>query len=300
MAEEQTEAALWIPKTALGRAVFEGKITSLDEIFRSGKKIKEPQIVDMLLPGLQHDIVFIGGSPGKGGGSKKTPTMRTARMHRSGRRYNILSVVVVGNGDGYFGVGKGEALEHRTAIDKALMNAKLSIIPVRRGCGSWECACGKNHSIPFTVEGKKGSVRIVLKPAPKGIGLCINDEAKKAMRLAGISDIWSKSFGASSTRTNFIFAIYDAFKKMNKMKIEEPEKPEEKAEEPKKVSKKKVAKEEEALPKKKKAEEDAALPKEKKTRKKKKEEKEKKTKKREKKDVKEKKKKEEKKEPDEA
>jgi small subunit ribosomal protein S5 len=209
----------WIPRTELGRQVASGQIT-LDEIFTQGRKIKEAGIVDKLLPNLQTDIIFIGGSPGKGGGIKRTPTRRTARMHRSGRRYRVQAVAVVGNGDGYFGIGLGEAIEHRHAIDKATENAKLSIIPVKRGCGSWECACGDLHSIPYKVEGKAGSVRVRLIPAPKGIGLCINDEAKKIMRLAGIIDIWSKCFGSAATRGNYAYAVFDAFKRINKMKIE--------------------------------------------------------------------------------
>lgn len=227
------DIALWIPKTELGKAVFEGKIVSIDEIFKSGKKIKEPEIVDKLLPNLKNELIFVGGSPGKGGGSRKTPTRRTARMHRSGRRYRISAVVVVGNEDGYFGVGKSEAIEHNEAIQKATKSAKLNIIPVKRGCGSWECGCGEQHSIPVQVEGKKGSVKVVLKPAPKGIGLCVNDEAKKAIKIAGIKDVWSKDFGEARSRVNYMFAIFNAFKKMNRMKISEEaekEKPAEKEE----------------------------------------------------------------------
>lgn len=209
----------WIPRTELGRMVMQGSIT-LDDIFRTGKKIKEPEIVDKLIPNLQSDIIFMGGSPGKGGGIKRTPTRRTARMHRSGRRYRVQAMVVVGNGDGYLGVGMGESVEHRNAINKATENAKLNLIPVKRGCGSWECACHDVHSVPFKVEGKSGSVRIRLMPAPKGIGMCINDEAKKVMRLAGIHDIWSKCFGSSKTRINSTYALFDAFKRMNRMKIE--------------------------------------------------------------------------------
>ncbi|MCX6818999.1 MAG: 30S ribosomal protein S5 [Candidatus Aenigmarchaeota archaeon] len=240
MYEERT--TVWIPKTDLGREVFEGKILSLDEIFETGRKIKEPQIVDKLLPNLKSDVIFIGGSPGKGGGIKRTPTKRTARMHRSGRRYNIVALVVIGNGDGYFGVGKGESAEHREAISKATENAKLNIIPIKRGCGSWECACSGKHSLPFRIEGSEGSVKVVLKPAPKGIGLCINDEAKKAMRLAGIADIWCKSFGNTGTRSNYIIAIFNAFKKMNKMKIAGETLPEEEKEEKKTKKKAEEAK----------------------------------------------------------
>lgn len=208
----------WTPRTELGKAVLEGKVT-LDEIFAGGKKIKEPEIVDKLFPNLQSDIIFIGGSPGKGGGIRRTSTRRTARMHRSGRRYKVSALVVIGNGDGYFGVGKSESLEHRIAVEKATQEAKLNIIPVKRGCGSWECACGGNHSIPVEVQGKTGSVRVTLKPAPKGIGLAVYGEGKKIMRLAGIKDIWSKTYGDTRTRTNYVLAVFDAFKTINKMKF---------------------------------------------------------------------------------
>lgn len=209
----------WVPRTELGKQVLNGTITSLDEIFASGKRIKEPEIVDKLLPNLQNDIVFIGGSPGKGGGIKRTSTRRTSRMHRSGRRYKVSALIIIGNGDGYFGVGKSEAVEHRIAIEKATEAAKLNIIPVKRGCGSWECACGGKHSIPVEIQGKAGSVKITLKPAPKGIGLAVYDEGKKIMRLAGISDVWSKTSGDTRTRLNYVLAVFRAFKNINKMKF---------------------------------------------------------------------------------
>lgn len=213
----------WTPRTKLGKEVMSGKIISLHDIFRSGRKIKEPEIVDKLIPNLQTDIIYIGGSPGKGGGQRRTAIKRTARMHRSGRRYKISSVVIVGNNDGFFGIGKSTSLNHRTAIQKATQDAKLNVVPIKRGCGSWECACKALHSIPFEVEGKRGSVRVTLMPAPKGVGLAIGDEAKKILHIAGVKDIWSKTFGQTRTRHNFSFALYDAFRKMNRMKIEEGE-----------------------------------------------------------------------------
>ena len=209
----------WIPRTGLGKQVAAGTIT-LDEIFETGRKIKEPEIADKLMPGIQSEIIYIGGSPGKGGGIKRTPTKRTARMHRSGRRYKVSAMVIVGDGNGYIGIGTAKSKEHRDAIEKATTNAKLNIIPVKRGCGSWECNCGGNHSIPVKISGGEGSNRIVLIPAPKGIGLCINDEAKKIMKLAGVRDIWSQSFGESRTRSNYAMGVLDAFKKMNRMKID--------------------------------------------------------------------------------
>lgn len=208
----------WKPKTKLGKEVEKGKITSMDEIFKQGKKIMEHEIVDYLLPTLENEIILVGGTPGKGGGIRRTPGKRTARMHKSGRRFKITSMSVVGNRDGYVGLGVGESRDFRTAIEKSVEDGKLNIIPVKRGCGSWECGCDGNHSIPYKVEGKAGSCRVVLKPAPKGLGLCVSDSVKKMMNLAGIKDIWIKSFGQTSTRMNQLKAVFKAIKNLNKMK----------------------------------------------------------------------------------
>ncbi len=222
MADKQTED--WTPKTELGKEVAEGKITSVEEIFQQGRKIMEPEIVDILLPNLDHELILIGGSPGKGGGIRRTPAKRTAKMHKSGRKYKMTAFAVIGNKNGYAGVGKGQATgsgAFRTAIQKSIKNSKLNIIPVMRGCGSWECECASPHSIPTEIEGKSGSVRIRLKPAPRGAGLVVSDEVKKLMELAGIEDCWAKTFGETRTRINLLKSVYNAFKKLNQLKIKE-------------------------------------------------------------------------------
>ena len=208
----------WIPKTQLGKEVMQGSITSLDDIFSIGRKISEPEIIDKLIPNLKNEVIFIGGSTGKGGGKKKTVTKRTTRMHRSGRRFTVSATVVVGNEDGYFGIGRASSQENREAIEKAIENAKLNIIPIKRSCGSWECACKSNHSIPVASVGKSGSVKVEIKPAPKGVNLVINDEAKKMLKLMGVKDIWSKSYGNTGSRTNYVLALSSAFKNINKLK----------------------------------------------------------------------------------
>lgn len=216
----------WSPKTQLGRDVLAGKISSIDQLFNEGIKITEPGIVDVLLPGLSHEVILIGGSAGKGGGVRRTPSRRTSRMHKSGRRYKISAMVVVGNGNGYVGLGyaRGPPGRHREIIEKALVKAKLGMVPVTRGCGSWECRDASPHSIPFVVTGKSGSVRITLMPAPRGLGLAVSDEVKKVLRLAGIEDVWSKSRGQTSSRVNTIHALFDAFSRLNRLRIMEESK----------------------------------------------------------------------------
>ncbi|MEM7813377.1 MAG: 30S ribosomal protein S5 [Candidatus Aenigmatarchaeota archaeon] len=209
-------------RTELGKKVLAGEITSIEQIFSTGQKIREPWIVDKLLPNLKSEVLFFGGSPGKGGGITRTSTRRTARMHRSGRRYKISALVAVGS-LGYVGLGKATSNEHSIAISKATDAAKLNIIPIKLGCGSWECRCKQGHSIPVVASGKRGSVFIKLFPAPTGVGLCIADEGKKIVRLAGIRDIWSQTEGQSRTRYNYAWALYDALKSMNRMKLDLPD-----------------------------------------------------------------------------
>ncbi len=208
----------WIPKTELGRDVVNGKYTDIYQILKKGIVILEPEIVDYLVPELKEEVIYIGGSPGKGGGVKRTATKTTTRMHKSGRRYTMSAMIVVGDEKGIIGIGKEASAEPRKALEKALYQAKLGIMPIKKGCGSWECGCSGDHSIPFTVEGKYGSVSVVLKPAPKGLGLAAHDEAKKILRLAGIKDVWVKTFGQTSTRNNMSYAVIEALKKLSTTK----------------------------------------------------------------------------------
>ena len=211
----------WKPKTELGKKVLAGEITDISKVFSEGLKISEPPIVDVLIPNLEKEVILIGGSTGKGGGIRRTPFKRSSRMHKSGRRYKISVMSVIGNRNGYVGVGlaSGPAGKHQEVIEKSLNKAKLSVIPIRRGCGSWECSCATNHSIPFSVVGKSGSVRLTLLPAPKGVGLAVSDEVKKLLRLAGINDVWCKTKGDTQMRANLIKATFDALKKLNAYKV---------------------------------------------------------------------------------
>ena len=208
----------WIPKTDLGRRVMKGEFKTLEELLEKGEVILEPEIVDHLVPDMKQEVIYIGGSPGKGGGIRRTATKRTARMHKSGRRFKLTAVVVVGNERGLVGVGKASSREHRTALEKATMQAKLNIIRVRKGCGSWECGCGGEHSIPFKVNAKQGSIRVEVLPAPKGVGIVACAAAKKVLGLGGLRDVWIKTSGATKTRGNLTYAIFEALKELNRTK----------------------------------------------------------------------------------
>lgn len=221
MSNGHGETEIWRPKTELGKKVLREEITDISTILRGRSKLKEPQIVDYLLPDLQDEVVLIGGTPGKGGGKRRIVSRRTARMHKSGRRFKTKAMVVVGNGNGYVGLAEGYAQDTRDAIEKARDNAKMKMIEVRRGCGSWECGCGEPHTIPFRATGKSGSVEVELLPAPRGIGQAVSEEVEKMIDLAGIEDIWIRSRGNTQSRENHVKAVFNALKNLNDMKTDE-------------------------------------------------------------------------------
>lgn len=211
-------AAEWIPKTNLGNRVLKGEFSSLEDILKQGLTILEPEIIDSLIADLKQEIIYIGGSPGKGGGIRRTATKRTTRMHKSGRRFKLTALIAIGDERGVIGLGKDSSKEHRIAIEKATKQAKLNIIRVRKGCGSWECGCDGDHSIPFKSEAKYGSITVKLIPAPKGVGIVADAASKKILRLAGIKDIWVKTYGQTGTRGNLVNAIFEALKNLNRTK----------------------------------------------------------------------------------
>ena len=210
----------WIPKTEIGRKIKSGEITGIEEVFDNGYKILEPQVVDALLPDIESDLISIGQSKGKFGGGKRSIWKQTQKKTKEGNKIKFSILTVIGNKNGYVGIGVGSSNETMPAKEKALRRAKLNIIRIRRGCGSWESG-GKNlYSIPFEVTGKCGAAEIKLLPAPKGTGLCVEGECKKILRMAGIRDIHSKSRN-SKTKLNLIKACFNALKKLSGMRIDQ-------------------------------------------------------------------------------
>jgi len=214
-AEELTAEHLlsWVPKTKLGKLVKEKKIESLDEILDEGRRILEPEIVDSLVK-IESDLLFAGQSKGKFGGGKRRAWRQAQKKTKEGNIVTFSALVVVGDKKGHVGLGFGKAKETLPAREKALRKAKLNIIKVKRGSGSFDGSSKEPHSIPFKVEGKCGSIKIKLMPASQGTGLVIGDEGKKILRLVGIKDIYSKSIGQTGTTINYSRAIIDALRKL--------------------------------------------------------------------------------------
>lgn len=209
----------WQPKTELGRLVKEGRIKNIDEILSQGKTILEEEIVDALLPNLSSELILVGQAKGKFGGGQRRVFRQTQKKTEEGNKPHFTTVAVVGDYDGHVGIGIGKAKETVPSREKAIRKAKLNIIKIKRGCGSWQCHCGEHHSVPFRVVGKCASVELELIPAPKGNGLVINKELAKVLRLAGVKDVWGKSRGKTKNKINHVAALWDCLLKMSEMRI---------------------------------------------------------------------------------
>jgi len=189
----------WVPVTKLGRLVQAGKIKSLEEIYLFSLSIKEAEIIDYFLKDTLKDEVM-----------KIHPVQKQTA---AGQRTKFKAFVVVGDHNGHLGLGQKCSREVSGAIRGAITDAKLSVIPVRRGY--WGNRLGAPHTVPCKATGKCGSVRFRLIPAPRGAGIVAAKAPKKVLTYAGLKDVYTNSKGNTKTLGNFIKATYDAVKSIN-------------------------------------------------------------------------------------
>ncbi|HET7324624.1 MAG TPA: 30S ribosomal protein S5, partial [Halococcus sp.] len=192
-------------RTRLGRQVAEEEITSMEEALNSGLPFKEPEITDQLLS-IEDDVLDIN---------------MVQRMTDSGRRVKFRCVCAIGDRNGFVGYAEGRDDQVGSAIQKAIEIAKLNMVHVSRGCGSWECGCGRPHTVALRTSGKAGSVEVELRPAPRGLGLAGGPTARSVLELAGIEDIWTRSSGKTRTTVNFAKATFNALRATSEARVPE-------------------------------------------------------------------------------
>ncbi|MCD6283882.1 30S ribosomal protein S5 [bacterium] len=136
--------------------------------------------------------------------SKLLDLARVTRVTAGGKRFSFRAVVVVGNRNGKVGVGVDKGSDVALAIEKAVRQAKKNIINVPI----------KDGTIPYAVDAKYCSARILLKPGLKGKGIVAGGVVRVICELAGIENVSAKVIGRTKNKLNNARATIKALKQL--------------------------------------------------------------------------------------
>ncbi len=132
---------------------------------------------------------------------------RVTKVTKGGKRFSFSAFVISGDGKGNVGIGLGKSREVSSAIAKATMRARKSLISVPL----------RGTTIPYNVVGTHGASRVILRSAYTGTGVIAGGSVRLIMEALGVKDVLAKSVGASN-QMNTLKATLNALAKLRSLK----------------------------------------------------------------------------------
>ena len=125
---------------------------------------------------------------------------RVSKTVKGGKRFGFAALVVVGDGSGRVGFGKGKAREVPEAIQKATAAARKKMIrvPLKEG-----------RTLHHDGNGRFGAGKVTVRTAPAGTGIIAGGPMRAVFESLGVADVVTKSVGTSNPY-NMIRATFDA------------------------------------------------------------------------------------------
>lgn len=117
---------------------------------------------------------------------------RVTRVVKGGKRFSFRTTVVIGDRKGRVGVGVAKGPDMKISTEKSVAQAKKALVKVSF----------HGNTVPYPVEMKAGSARVLIKPAVKGRGIVAGGAVRAVMNLAGIGDISAKMLGSKNKLSN--------------------------------------------------------------------------------------------------
>lgn len=129
---------------------------------------------------------------------------RVTKVVKGGRILGFAALTVVGDGDGGVGMGKGKAREVPVAVQKAMDEARRSLIKIKL----------KNGTIYHPIIGRHGAAKVYMQPAPDGTGIIAGGPMRAIFEVMGMHNILAKCIG-STNPYNVVRATLQGLHSMN-------------------------------------------------------------------------------------
>ena len=153
---------------------------------------------------LQANRMAGGEERGDGLREKMIAINRVTKVVKGGRVMGFAALVVVGDGDGRVGMGKGKAREVPVSVQKAMDEARRKLIKINL----------KNGTLHHAVTGRHGSARVYMQPASDGTGIIAGGPMRAIFEVMGITNVLAKIIG-STNPYNVVRATLNGLQAMN-------------------------------------------------------------------------------------